>query len=498
MGSDDLGQSGTTADQPVALIFPQKIKALSVGRRHAVLLDALNNPWIVRSWGRPAQLVAPALDNERPETSVVQVAAGWDVCAFLTQAGEVSVVFPFHGAFDEIVQGREAPEGGEQQEVLAQGGQVNVQHWDVQHNPTRLPALPTGLPTLHPPTDADAAQDIPPKLIKIAAGEHFVIGLTDGGHVLKLDLPTSNEAELQQIVSRGNLQWNYLPRFCDVTHVRNEPGFRQDQGHEDSQRALEDLTVTHISAQFRTFVVYSTTGSSVVLLGKADTTRQDAPKIVPELQNRNVISVVLGDYHYCALTANGELFSWGKYSNGALGLGRPRQRQQRGSRFQARHAGMPLLHQPMMPILHQPARSPERRDVDKPTRVSFDHEDHIRDRYVFAVAAAGWHCGALVIDLHSSTSASDEGTPEAVLGADDPTRTSEPSASTSQPIAQLPRRTEGESGETHPPQITLPIVRGRAPFRRGGGSAYTARGARFAASDPGSDAHDGANPGRAD
>ncbi|KAG8703469.1 hypothetical protein FRC09_004147 [Ceratobasidium sp. 395] len=352
------------------------------------------------------------------------------------------------------------------------------------------------------------------RVVHLAAGGWSFHALTDDGQVLvwgSLDSQAGGMGSddlgqsgttVDQPVALIFPQKIKALRFCDVTHVRNEPGFRQDQGHEDSQRALEDLTVTHISAQFRTFVVYSTTGSSVVLLGKADTTRQGAPKIVPELQNCNVISVVLGDYHYCALTANGELFSWGKYSNGALGLGRPRQRQQRGSRFQARHAGIPLLHQPMMPMLHQPARSPERRDVDKPTCVSFDHEDHIRDRYVFAVAAAGWHCGALVIDLHSSTSASDEGTPEAVLGADEPTRTSEPSASTStsQPIAQLPRRTEGESGETHPPQITLPIVRGRAPFRLGGAArgAYTGRAAHFPASDPGSDAHDGANPGRAD
>ncbi|KAG9103248.1 hypothetical protein FRC06_011629 [Ceratobasidium sp. 370] len=477
MGLDNLADSGTTVQDPVALILPQRIKSLSVGRRHAVLLDAQNDPWVLRSWGRPARLVAPALDKTQPETTVVQIAAGWDVCALLTQTGDAFVVFPFRGSFDQEAQARMPEAGGEQREVLAQDGEVRCECWDVLHHPTRLPALPS-LPTLHRPTDA-TAQDAPPRLVKVAAGEQFIVGLTDGGHVLKLSLPTSNEAELHQAIVHGNLQWDYLPRFCDVVHVRNEPGFRH-QGHQE-QSALEDLTVTHISAQFRTFVVYSTTGSSIVLLGKADTTSQDAPMIVPELQNRNVISVVLGDYHYCALTANGELFSWGKYSNGALGLGHPR--PARGSGMQARFAMLP-------PLLHQPPQPSQRQDADVPTRISFDHEDGVRDRYVFAVAAAGWHCGALVIDLHSSPSASGERGPE------EPTR-SDHSAS-SPPIAQLPRRTES-GGQA--PQITLPIVRGHgAPFRVGyaGRGAYAGRGRGFAASNSGSGADDGANPGRAE
>ncbi|KAG9127297.1 hypothetical protein FRC07_014967 [Ceratobasidium sp. 392] len=515
LASNNLAYSGATVDAPLALNLPQRIKSLSVGRRHSVLLDARNDTWVLRSWGRPARLVAPVFDNERSETSVLQIAAGWDVCAFLTQTGDVFVVFPFRGSFDQDAQSRMAEAGGEQSEVLAQNGEVRCECWDIQHHPTRLPALPSGLPVLHPPKDATAAQDVPPKLVKIAAGEDFIVGLTDGGHVLKLDIPTSNEAELQQIISRGNLQWNYvslivlpslsssadrvvepkLPKFSDVAHVRNEPGFRHQQGHEEHQSALEDLTVTHISAQFRTFVVYSTTGSSVVLLGKAETTSQGAPTIVPELQNRNVISVVLGDYHYCALTANGELFSWGKYSNGALGLGHPR--PPRGSGIQARFAMM-------QPMLHQPREPAREENADVPTRVSFEHEDGVRDRYVFAVAAAGWHCGALVIDLHSSSSASNEsraGAPES-LGTDKPTRSGhEPSASTSHPIAQLPRRTEGESGGTNPPQITLPIVRGRGTLTRigyAGRGAYPGRGQLFSTSNSGSGADDGASPGRAE
>ncbi|QRW03259.1 RCC1/BLIP-II protein [Ceratobasidium sp. AG-Ba] len=494
-GSDDLTQSRSSVEEPIALILPQRIKSLSVGRRHSILLDARNDAWIVRSWGRPARLVTPVLDNAHPESSIVQVDAGWDVCAFLTETGEVFVVFPFRGSFDQEAKTRMGEDGGEQSEIVPQDGEVRCGCWDIEHHPTRLPALPARLPTLHRSTDA-TTQDTPPRLVKIAAGDDFIVGLTDGGHVLKLDLPTRNEADLRQAIERGNSQWNYLPRFCDVAHVRNESDFRQQgQGQED-QRALEDLTVTHISAQFRTFVVYSTVGSSVVLLGKAETTSQEAPTIIPELQYRNVISVVLGDYHYCALTADGELFSWGKYSNGALGLGSsPRS-----------HGAPHHVRIAMMPMLHQPVQRRQEQDAPKPTRVRFDHEDNVQGRHVFAVAAAGWHCGALVIDLHSSSSASGESPaerPEAQpVGGLQTGSDSQPGASTSRPIAQLPRRTEGEFGGTQAPQITLPIVRGRGgvPFRIGYAArgAYAGRGRGFSASQSGSGAHDGTNPGRAE
>jgi hypothetical protein len=40
---------------------------------------------------------------------------------------------------------------------------------------------------------------------------------------------------------------------------------------------------------------------------------ESQPTILPKLQNQGVISVVLGDYHFGALTASGKLFTWGKY-----------------------------------------------------------------------------------------------------------------------------------------------------------------------------------------
>ena len=138
-----------------------------------------------------------------------------------------------------------------------------------------------------------------------------------------------------------------------------------------------------------------------MLKGEIETTPEMLPIVIPELQNRSVISVVLGDYHFGALTSSGKLLTWGGYSKGALGLGDPGKlpvgspggfaEEERRARAQSLGHGFP----------------PE---VAVPSEVRFDHELKAEgkvERYCFAAAASGWHTGALVIDL-----AGDEVPPE--------------------------------------------------------------------------------------
>jgi SCF-associated factor 1 len=104
-----------------------------------------------------------------------------------------------------------------------------------------------------------------------------------------------------------------------------------------------------------------------------------------------VISVVLGDYHFGALTSTGKFLTWGAYSSGALGLGDPTKvpvgkpggyesddRRERAKRFR------------IIP--------PE---VTEPTEVKFGTRDGGKghESFVFSATASGWHTGALVIDL---------------------------------------------------------------------------------------------------
>lgn len=127
-------------------------------------------------------------------------------------------------------------------------------------------------------------------------------------------------------------------------------------------------------------------------MGNTDTNATSMPKIIPALQNKSVISVVLGDYHCGALTSTGKLLTWGAYSKGALGLGDPAEIE----------PGMPGGYATEVQRASGRGIPPS---VEIPTEVRFDHTNKKRrDRFCFAAAAAGWHMGALLIDLDVSQS----------------------------------------------------------------------------------------------
>jgi len=126
-------------------------------------------------------------------------------------------------------------------------------------------------------------------------------------------------------------------------------------------------------------------------LGSHETHADSKPSILPALQNNDVISVVLGDYHYGALTSTGKLLTWGAYSKGSLGLGDPVKLspgQPGGYRTEESKRAAVANGGPFPP------------DVSEPAEVSFGHGEAQREKmFCFAATAAGWHMGALVIDL---------------------------------------------------------------------------------------------------
>jgi len=124
----------------------------------------------------------------------------------------------------------------------------------------------------------------------------------------------------------------------------------------------------------------------VVLWGSHETDADSKPLIIPALQNNDVISVVLGDYHYGALTSTGKLLTWGDYSLGALGLGDP------GHIPPGQPGGYATEERRRAAVANGGPSPPK---VLEPAEVSFGR----RKMFCFAVAAAGWHMGALVIDL---------------------------------------------------------------------------------------------------
>jgi SCF-associated factor 1 len=129
----------------------------------------------------------------------------------------------------------------------------------------------------------------------------------------------------------------------------------------------------------------------LVLIGGTDTTPEAFPRIKSELQNRSVISIAVGDFHFGVLTSSGKLLMWGQNSKGALGLGDPHE-------FLASSRGGPA-EEDQRAQAHQPPT-----EVTVPTEVRFDHYERSEgrgrvERYCFAVIAGEHHTAALVVDL---------------------------------------------------------------------------------------------------
>lgn len=122
-------------------------------------------------------------------------------------------------------------------------------------------------------------------------------------------------------------------------------------------------------------------------MGQNDASPTTNPTVTPTLQNRGVISIVLGDYHFGALLENGKLLTWGSPSGTGL--------------------GDPYEIEPGQPGGFRTLQDRERAHsietvpaISNPTEVKFDHGlKHPRERFAFSVAASGWHTGAIVVDL---------------------------------------------------------------------------------------------------
>ncbi|KAG6810891.1 hypothetical protein H0H92_009921 [Tricholoma furcatifolium] len=349
--SDGFAEPGQKTETPLRLQMPNPTRSIS--------------------WGRPFKFASQVFNQ--PISKPRQVECGWNFSSVLTTSGEVYVWWPFSGEIANRIRAMNAALQGRTNRAEALPDKsIRCVTCDLDFDPVQLPPIPV-LPDL-----ANGADDgKPTQLIQIAGMNEQIVGLTNKGHVLKY-----GNLQSDSTFSRG--RWEYLPMFSQDRAI-------QKQLSEVGVNSTGPVKITHISGNFRKFVAYSTNSSSVVLVGSTETLPTTEPEIIPELQHKSIISVVLGDYHNAALTSTGKVFTWGAYSSGALGLGDPatlevgapggfETEQQRRRAENGR-------------VLEPPA-------VTVPTEVRFDHgRKSPRDRFCFAVVAAGWHTGALVIDL---------------------------------------------------------------------------------------------------
>ncbi|KAI0343294.1 RCC1/BLIP-II [Trametopsis cervina] len=430
--AEGLSDPNKPATSPTLLDLPFSMRTVSCGRLHAAGLTTSSQVINFTSWGRPFLMHSRHFTTSLSSLLPVQVECGWNFTAILTDSGKVFVFWPRPSGISRLGRlvyrrnkdwneqgvGRGLIEDGPYARVKCHVWTVDAEspndshrNEDGQEIPeqgdilVQLPELQEyELPVLTTPA-SDASSDEHPRIVKIAGLDNELIGLTNKGYVVRFrGLASEEEAQ------KPGAKWDYLPYFSEVDKVREDPVWT-DQAN--GLEAPTEMKISHISAHFNTFTAYSP-NPGVVLMGniERDPAAQQPittsilphpapfkPIILPSLQSpRNkVISVILGDYHFGALTDSGKILTWGAFSKGALGLGDPVDLDvgvPGGYRTEAIKTNAIRSRSSEM--------SPP--DVTIPGVVRFDWEERKmgkagKERYCFAAVAAGWHVGALVIDL---------------------------------------------------------------------------------------------------
>ncbi|GAA5968717.1 hypothetical protein JCM11641_000708 [Rhodosporidiobolus odoratus] len=421
---------------------------LEAGRRHILMRGRDGKVWEMHSYGRAVSVSDDAgrwgesavADGTRA-AAIKAVQAGWDYSAVLTMGGDVFVWLQTGPAVLE--------------RAAAQAGEQSLRSFSSQGVAFQLEMDTLGLPSL--PSSSSFPDD---KIEVIACGDNFILALTAASQLFYLDLSpipqpnrpfagqgARNDPEDSPIRSRasrerleaefvaGRRAWKRMTKFCDIDELKKLDGL-------DAASLRSSTRITHISAQFRSFAAYSVpstsdTSESVVLLGTSDWREDVAPQVIPGLQGLGVIKISHGDYHDLALTSSGHLYSWGAFSAGALGLGHPQLSNTPLSALAVPAAADPPLAHAVNPahpfppaqraqppgffpgfLLPRPAARPPPppQRVDEPTRIRFHNESATtisdeagrKGKFVYAVAAAGWHSGCLAVDLSDDAAATNE------------------------------------------------------------------------------------------
>lgn len=309
--SDDLSSPGVQVQSPQVLrrATSDPVRSLSCGRAHAVALTSKQDilEWHNWSMANRHDTLLQMSDPER-RTNIAQLEAGWDFTVVLLHSTSLSK--PSQHATSEIV------------------------YWQSHNQPVSATSWQQGrretLPPLPEPSEAVAAelpQEDPEAhqlITQVAAGERWIVALTRSGLLYKIHPWSGIRADG---IAR---EWVLLEHFCLPSKIAQLDHFKESEAAKSL--ISSDLRITHVSGQFRNFVAYTPErGQSqthlgdeakpggIVLLGNDESFKASKPIVKPELQGIGVIKVSMGDWHYGALTSSGQLYTWGQWSQGALG-----------------------------------------------------------------------------------------------------------------------------------------------------------------------------------
>jgi SCF-associated factor 1 len=177
-------------------------------------LDIDGEIWCFTSWGKPFIYAPPILETHLSGDGVIQVESGSSFSCALNSSGMVFIWKPTWpdtscqcrsaaSTFDPLYRHNEA-ELAPNDIIQCCGGRV------AELDPILLPDLP------HLPPLYDEDEACPPQLTNIAAGDQFMIGLTNYGHILKFDLTgidnQSTPGELASVFNQRH--WQYVSGIC--------------------------------------------------------------------------------------------------------------------------------------------------------------------------------------------------------------------------------------------------------------------------------------------
>ena len=227
-------------------------------------LDINYTVWTFTSWGRPFRLVSPLLDCSSLETTPIQIECGWESSVVLTKSGDVYLWWLYEGAFGEQYWKAIAKldEDESTNAIVPDGGTVIPCHtWEINLDPIKLPILPR-LPDLLATGLSEEEHRKETKLIKISAFDNSLVGLTNKGHVLKMDgLHMENFTWVWHYVSENaNIIWylflncdTQLPNYSEIAKIKKHPTFYTTTGNDGQEippqvELLSDtMLITHVS-----------------------------------------------------------------------------------------------------------------------------------------------------------------------------------------------------------------------------------------------------------
>ncbi|XP_054256531.1 E3 ubiquitin-protein ligase HERC2 isoform X4 [Indicator indicator] len=141
--------------------------------------------------------------------------------------------------------------------------------------------------------------------------------------------PTSHKGSLQEVIAWGLIGWKYYA---------NVNGPIQCEG-------LASLGVVQVACAEKRFLILSRNGRVYTQAYNSDTL---GPQLVQSLASRNIVKIAAHSdgHHYLALSANGEVFSWGCGDGGRLGHGDtvPLEEPKMISALSGKQAGKHVVH----------------------------------------------------------------------------------------------------------------------------------------------------------